>query len=362
MSRLQYIDSTQNLSTACAAIAACQQLGVDTEFVRERTFFARLCLIQIATHDEIFLIDPLAFDDLELLWQALDQNTLILHAARQDLEIIGQTAKRLPTTVRDTQIMAALAGFAPQIGYAALVRELIGVELDKSKTRTDWSRRPLDASERAYAGADVAHLDALHGQLAEKLSAMGRLEWAQDDSQALLAPALYDNPAELAWQRVKGLSRLPPAQRSTAMALAAWRESVAVDRNLPRQWVLRDSELLAIAAQYRFNGEPPRGFEDRNTERRHAGAIQRYLDAQRDRLPEAVAGRGRPDPAERERTDRTAALVAAVAADLGVEAEVIASMREIRAVSAGKRDARLFQGWRRSLVGESVLAELDRSS
>ncbi|MEM1262278.1 MAG: HRDC domain-containing protein [Pseudomonadota bacterium] len=355
---MHVVNTATELADVCARLTACTELSIDTEFVRERTFFAKLCLLQIGTADGIWLIDPLAIDDLEPLWAMLATTPLVLHAGRQDLEVSWQASGRLPSTVLDTQVMAGLAGYAPQIGYAALVKTLLDIELDKSKTRTDWSRRPLDADELAYAAADVAHLGDIRALLDEKLASLGRQTWAREDTLSLLEPALYNTDTSEAWRRVKGLSRLAPSARRSAMALARWREQTAVEKNLPRQWVLRDSELLAIAERYRFDGRAPQGFENAATERRYARKIQRFLDENRDTLPEPAPPSPRPDPTERELVKRLGKAVAARAAELGVEPEVLAPMRELRSSAKGERDLRVFSGWRRRVVGDALLAVL----
>ena len=356
------VTTSAALEHACDSMTAGTELHVDTEFVRERTYFARLCLIQIRSGDSTWLVDPLAIDSLDALWQVFDSMPLVFHAARQDLEILQQTAGRLPATVLDTQVMAALAGYAPQIGYAGLVKTLLDIDVDKSKTRTDWSRRPLDDEELAYAAADVAYLGELRHRLADELDGHGRLAWAEEDSRALLAPDLYDNDLDAAWQRVKGIGRLQPKQRSVAMLLARWREQKAIERNLPRQWILRDSEILAIAATYGFDGRPPAGFEDKATERRHARAIDQFLMDNKDALPPPPPTRERPDAAERDLARYLGSVVAGIAGELGMEAEVLASMREVRAAAAGERDLKMLSGWRRGVVGEAVLKELDSAA
>ncbi|MEM8982623.1 MAG: hypothetical protein AAGC71_06330 [Pseudomonadota bacterium] len=355
---MHFVDTTAALADVCANLAGSDRLSVDTEFVRERTFFAKLCLLQVATPDGIWLIDPLAIDDLEPLWALIGTTTLVLHAGRQDLEVCWQASGRLPKAVLDTQVMAGLAGFAPQIGYAALVKTLLDIDLDKSKTRTDWSRRPLDADELAYAAADVEHLGDIRQRLDDQLAGLGRQTWALEDTQSLLEPRLYKVDTTLAWQRVKGLSRLAPTARRAAMAMASWREQMAIDKNLPRQWVVRDTELLAIAERYQFDGRPLKGFENAATERRYARKLQRFLDENRNSLPEAVPPSARPDPAERDLVKQLGKSVASTATAMNVEPEVLAPMRELRAAARGERDLRVFSGWRRGVVGDSLLAEL----
>ncbi len=359
MSRLNYVDTPAALDESIAIFDTAPSLNVDTEFLRERTYFAQLCLVQVGIADTAWLFDPQRLD-LAPLWDLLDTKLLVFHAARQDLEIFGQTAAHLPSSVMDTQIMAGLAGFAPQIGYASLVEKLTGVQLDKSKTRTDWSRRPLDDDELAYAAADVTHLGTIYQQLTDTLTDLGRLDWAREDSGALLKPSLYDNDATLAWQRVKGLSRLPPKARAVAVALAEWREETAVARNLPRQWVLKDAEVLALADSYVRGDQDLAGFDNRSSERRHRKTVQSYLAGRADSMPEVPEPRERPDAKTRDDVKRLSRRVNAIAEELGIEAEVLVSMRELRAVVAGENGGRLFSGWRGDVVGAAVREEIDR--
>ena len=230
-------------------LQGASRLAVDTEFMRESTYRAQLCLVQIASDTDCYLVDPLAGLDLAPLFATLADRARpkILHAARQDLEVLLQTGGFVPAPVFDTQVAAALLGLPPQAGYAELVARQLGHSIDKGQTRTDWSRRPLSAAQLAYAADDVHHLLQLHTELAMALEARGRSAWHAEECAALENPALYRTEPGDAWRRFKGLGRLRPPEQSVARALAAWREERAIASDKPRGWILTDEAVLALA-------------------------------------------------------------------------------------------------------------------
>ncbi|MFZ1870067.1 MAG: HRDC domain-containing protein, partial [Steroidobacteraceae bacterium] len=245
---LQPIADTADAVTELAARLARQtSIGLDTEFLRERTYRAELCLLQVSAGDDAVCVDPIAVTDLTALASPLTAAGIVkvMHASRQDLEVL-LPAVGLVCPVFDTQIAAALAGFAAQIGYAELTRRLLGVELPKAHTRTDWSRRPLSPEQIEYAIDDVRHLVPLKLTLEEQLNKLGRLSWLAEELAGLAdARALVTNPEE-AWRRLKGLRGLDPSRQRLARGLAAWRERRAVERNRPRGWILDDAALREL--------------------------------------------------------------------------------------------------------------------
>jgi ribonuclease D len=332
-------------------------VGVDTEFMREKTFFAELCLVQVATGSEIYCVDPLTGHDMSLFWNALMQDTWVVHSGRQDIEVVYQTAAKMPDRIFDTQIAAGLLGYAPQMGYASLVKELFDVEIDKSHTRANWSRRPLPDAYLHYAAEDVEYLLPALDVLTERLDRKGRLGWAEEDSAALLNPALYDIDPMLAIGRLKGARNLRGRRRAAATRLAAWRESEALRANRPRQWIARDSALLDVASTL------PDSIDALSTiDGLTAGLIRRSGSA----ILAAVAASGndntgyRPPSAPNE--DQKVLLkkiqkyVAECAADMGLAAETVASKRDLSAVIiGGDRNSKVLSGWRRGLVGDKLL-------
>jgi ribonuclease D len=222
-----YVDTPAALDSLCAQLADASWFALDTEFLREKTYYPKLCLLQIATPDVVACVDPLALDDLAPLLALLaDRNiTKVLHSARQDMEIFYHLTGSPHAPVFDTQIAAPLLGLADQIGYANLVKEMLGVTLDKLHTRADWSLRPLGEEQLRYAADDVIYLAALYQPLLERLQSHGRLEWLDEDFRQLASPELYAINPENAWLKVKGGNRLKGASLSILQALANFRSA-----------------------------------------------------------------------------------------------------------------------------------------
>ena len=245
-----WIDRPDALAAAAARwLAAADDVALDTEFVFERTYRPRLGIVQIAVAGEIALIDAVRIPDLSALGPLLADpaRRKLLHSGSGDLPILRRAGGVALRGLLDTQIAAAFAGLGPSLSYAALVKTLLGVELAKHETRTDWLRRPLSPDQLRYAAEDVEYLPAVAADLEERLRVLGRLEWALEDS-ATLATLDGDTPdPEVAWRRVKGMDRLPASARAVARSLAAWREREADRLDLARPFLLRDETLLAIA-------------------------------------------------------------------------------------------------------------------
>ncbi len=350
-----------DLQSLLAGVAQAPVVALDTEFVRESTYYAQLCLLQVATADHIACVDPLADIALDEFWQVVlrARPLTLMHAGRQDLELIWQHTGRLPEALFDTQVAAALLGHPAQIGYAGLVQRLLDVSLDKSHARTDWSRRPLAQDKLAYAADDVRYLLQIHALLEAQLHARGRLAWAQEDCAALLNPDLYQNPPDQAWHRVKGLRRLQGRGRAAARALAAWRETTAEWLDRPRRWVMSDEQLLALAAALPADAEAMaevRGLP--------AGLVRRRGDellAVLAQVPDSVADEIDPlplDDAEKSQLNRLATLTRKLADELGIEPEVLATRAELTAAARGGREGRIFQGWRGEVLGDRLLEVL----
>ena len=336
------------------------RLGLDTEFMRERTYFAQLCLLQVSTPEDVLCLDPLAPGDFTESWTTLLDAEWVLHSGRQDIEVIYQAAGRMPAGVFDTQIAMGLLGYPPQAGYATMVKELFDKELPKSQTRADWSKRPLSEAMLRYAAEDVEFLLPAHDLLCRRLAALGRESWAEEDSRRLLDTALYDIDATAAADRLKGAGQLRGRARRAAVALAGWREQRAISSDKPRRWILQDAPLLQIAI-------------DNPGSDRELAAI--------DGLPESTARRAGRDLLDILRTaesgtddyepparpdDRQKALlkdmqraVAAVAKELGVAAEIVAPRRELVGLLNGDRRGRAMTGWRQPLIADRLLNLLD---
>jgi ribonuclease D len=244
-----FIDSDAALREHCARWRQRPWLAVDTEFVRVDTYYPILCLVQISDGAQAACIDLLALPDAAPLWDLLAEPRVIkvLHAASQDYEIFVQHSGRCPAPLFDTQIAATLLGIGDQIGYAGLIENMLGITVDKSLSRTDWSKRPLSEAALAYAAADVEHLAEIFPRLQQQLAESGRLGWLAEDCARACDPDHYRTRPQDAWRRLKGLARLPLPAQAVAAALAEWREAEAQTRNRPRKWILEDEPIYRIA-------------------------------------------------------------------------------------------------------------------
>jgi len=337
-------------------------LALDTEFVRERTYYPRLCLVQAALGGEILLLDALAIPDGGALARELADagRRKLVHAARQDIEALLPLTGEPLAPAFDTQQAAALLGFPAQVGYAELVRQLLGVELAKGHARTDWARRPLSREQLAYAADDVRYLPALASALEERLTAAGRRGWLEEESAALRDVALYRVEPNEAWRRLKGLERLDAPALPAARALAAWRERRAMARDLPRGWILPDAAVLELAALRprtpealkRIDSVPP------GTAARAADELLAAIAAPAGNVEPVGEGSGRPGPEQVRLQKVLQERLTEIAAGLAIQPEVLATRRELAALARGARDVPSLRGWRRSAVGERLLAAL----
>jgi ribonuclease D len=360
---LQHIADTADAVTELAArLAQHASIGLDTEFLRERTYRAELCLIQASAADDARCIDPIAVPDLGALAAPLTAPGVVkvMHASRQDLEVL-LPALGLVRPVFDTQIAAALAGFAAQIGYAELVRRLLGIELSKAHTRTDWSRRPLSPEQIEYALDDVRHLVPLQGLLEERLEKLGRTAWLSEELAALEDARTLATDPEEAWRRIKGLRGMDPARERLARGLAAWRERRAIERNRPRGWILDDAALREMIvrvprslAALEAIPELPAGVL------RHCGEelLACIAAAAVPDPPPPMDTRQRPDPAKSGLVKRLGAVNQAVATELGISPEMLTTRRDLERLADGCEDIAALKGWRRAVIGAKLLAAL----
>ena len=358
-----WIERDDELTDLAQRLSAQPQIGVDTEFLREKTFFPKLCLLQIAAGEEIFCVDAMRcrLDPLLPPFTA-DATRKIVHAARQDLEALYFPTRRVMTPIFDTQIAAGCVGLKPQIGYAELASTLLGVRLTKEHTRTDWSRRPLSPEQLSYAADDVRYLAGIAELLEGRLRELGREAWVAEDCAALADTRLYEPPPAASWERLRGIAQLDPEPRARAKAIAVWRERLARDRDLPRSWILADAAIFDIAfanpasaaALYEVSGIPP------SFNRQFAASLVEALQQQAraavvDSAPRQDA---RPTDAQKALLNRLIGVVDARAAELGLSAEILAPRGELKALALGNRDGRALQGWRRGEIGESLLSNL----
>lgn len=356
------ITTATALAELAAHLESAGSVGLDTEFLRERTYRAELCLVQVSSPSDAACVDPIALPDLTPLARMLTAPaiTKVMHASRQDVEVLFPIAG-LVRPVFDTQIAAALTGLPAQIGYGELVRRLLGRELSKSHTRTDWSRRPLSPDQIEYALDDVRYLLPLKSQLEEQLERGGRLPWLAEELRGLEDGRNIAMEPEEAWLRVKGLRSLDPARERLAQQLAAWRERRASEHNRPRGWILADAALRDIVMQVPRSAEALAGIPElpAGVLRHCAAELLDCIHAARvpDPAP-PINSRTRPDPARNALVKKLATLNQSIAADLGLSPEVLATRRDLEQLADGRRDVGVLRGWRLGVVGERMLAAL----
>jgi ribonuclease D len=363
MPEVIWIEREEELAGLAHALERSGAIGLDTEFMRERTFFPGLCLLQLAAGAQIWCVDTLRCGSLDPLVPALTApgHPKIIHSARQDLEAFYLNVRRVISPIFDTQIAAGCIGLKPQIGYADLVKTLLDVSLPKGQTRTDWSRRPLTAAQLEYAADDVAYLNEVANRLRERLRALGREQWVIEDCRMLEDPSLYEPDPADAWKRLRSLQKLPPAVRARAKVLAVWREKTARLKNLPRGWVLDDEALFRTAES--LPATPAALAATLSSRRPMSGALaEDLLEALRDSASAAMdtapAADMRPTPEQKAVADRLARVVDAHAAALAVSSEILATRGELKALAMGSRDVAALKGWRGAEIGEKLLAAL----
>lgn len=353
------ITRTADLPALIEPLARASFVALDTEFLRERTYFAKLCLVQLAFDDRAAAVDPLNVD-LDPLLDCLYAPRLlkVLHAARQDLELFYDVRGAVPGPVFDTQIAAAYLGLDEQIGYGALVQQELGVTLSKAHTRTDWSARPLSAEQLQYAHDDVQHLHTLYPRLRERLEKLKRLAWVEEDCAALSNATLYANAMERIHLRIKQGQQLSLAAQKALRALAIWREEKARSRNLPRGWVARDADLMTLAelpsaeAIAACEALPP-------SLRQRAATLGDIVQQARHSADTTPLWPARPNFTGAQQTllDRMLAHVRARAQQLGISPSLLATRRDLERFVLGETPA-FLRGWRAEIIADDLRAVL----
>jgi ribonuclease D len=364
------ITEASGLEEVVAGARAAGSIGMDTEFLREKTYRAKLCLVQIATTDTIYLIDPVGGLDLSDVAALIadDDIEIIVHAGKQDFELFYEEYEVVPSRVFDVQLAAAFAGYGSSLPYGRLVGELAGVQLVKGESYTDWCRRPLTDAQTRYAADDVRYLRDIFDRLTKDLHDLGRAEWAQEEMRRQFEQAeAYRFDPDGAWRRVSGRGSLSPRQLTVLKEVARWREETASGRNVPRGWLVRDPSLVEIARRGPSSmGELKaiRGFNAREAERsareiieavktgRQAKAIESAPTPPKSAQARARMLSGLADAVVRARCER-----AKIATELVTNrAELENLLAEVVNGSLEESRHRLLDGWRRDLAGEAVLA------
>ncbi|MAQ55424.1 MAG: ribonuclease D [Rhodospirillales bacterium] len=358
------ITTTNELVDACSLLSIADYLTVDTEFMRETTFWPKLCLLQIAGPNHAFAIDPLAKNiNLEPVLKLLADKSItkVMHAARQDMEIFYHLTGSLPQPLFDTQIAAMVCGFGDQVGYESLVSKLNGTRIDKSSRFTDWSRRPLSNEQLEYALGDVTHLRPVYDKLLKRIEKTGRFEWIEEETNLLCNPDIYRIDPEQAWRRLKP-KKNDSRYLAVLQAVAKWRENEALTRNVPRNRVVRDEILLQIASR------PPK---DKKSLERVRGLSNGFSNgAYGESLLEAIS-KGMALPLEiapvakikpelpsgiGPLTDLLKVLLKQKCEENHVAQKLVANVNDLERIAADNdADVLALKGWRRNLFGEDAL-------
>lgn len=361
---MQIITTTDDLKRACEGLKGCAYVTVDTEFMRESTFWPKLCLIQMAAPEgEAIIVDAVADLDLAPFFKLMADETIVkvFHAARQDVEIVHHMADIIPHPLFDTQVAASVCGYGESVGYEALVRQIADGQIDKTHRFTDWSRRPLSEAQLEYAAADVTYLRPIYEALSQKVEKLGRGEWIAEEMAILTAPSTYRTEPEDAWKRLKMKVR-KPRDLAILKALAEWREREAQSRDVPRSRVLKDDALYEVAmhgpdseqALGRLRGVP-KGFERSSSGREIVEIVKGVKARPQDELPRVP----KPDGARRASgpvTDLLKVLLKHVADRNHVASRLIANAEEVEAIAADDNaDVPAMHGWRRELFGDKAL-------
>jgi ribonuclease D len=361
---MEVITNTGDLARACERLAKHPVITVDTEFLRETTYYPLLCVIQLASPDEAIVVDALAGGIDIAPFFALMSNEAVLkvfHAARQDIEIIWHRAGILPHPIFDTQVAAMVLGYGDSIAYDALVEKVTGHRPDKTHRFTDWSRRPLSKEQIAYAEADVTHLRDVFKALDADLKKRGRNEWVSEEMEVLTSPRTYDNEPSRAWERLKSRVR-KPKELAVLMEVADWREREAQSRDVPRSRVLKDDAISDIVTHAPTSLERlahlrsiPKGFERSRWGSDIVAAVERGLALDPQSLPKIDKPRG--NSAGSATVELLKVLLRMTAEKNHVAAKVIATIDDLEQISMDDAaEVPALHGWRRELFGESALA------
>ena len=361
---MDLISTSDDLAAVCARMAKHPFVTVDTEFLRETTYYPLLCVAQMASPEEAVVVDALATGlDLSPLFALMANESIIkvFHAARQDIEIVWNMAKTIPHPIVDTQVAAMVLGYGNSISYDQLVQRITGDTLDKSHRFTDWTRRPLSDAQIAYALSDVTHLRDVYLKLAEDLDKRGRNNWVEAEMEVLTSPETYRADPERAWERLKSRVR-KPKELAVLMEVAAWREREAQTRDVPRGRVIKDDVIGDIAVQAPTSIERlghlrslPKGFERSRWGEQIIEAVKRGLERDPKTLPRLE--RFRPAANGAATVELLKVLLRMTAERHGVAAKVIATIDDLDRIAADdEADVPALKGWRRDLFGEKALA------
>lgn len=360
-----YVDSPDKLESLCGYLADQPWMALDTEFLRERTYYPKFCLLQVSAGDLLACVDPLSLPTLDPLFDVIYQDSIakVFHSARQDLEIFYNLRGSVPGNIFDTQLAAPLLGHAESIGYASLVSGMLGTNLSKSHTRTDWSKRPLSDNQVQYAIDDVLYLGHIYVTMREQLAELDRLSWLAEDFARLSDPSIYVVDPDNSWQRIRAAHRLSGARLSVVQTLAKWREETARRENIPRNWLLKDNVILDLARMQTVTPEELaglRGIGERTT-RKFGKKICALTEESRQRQPHDLANK----PPQKQKTPEQEALVDVLFALVRMRAHAesmnpssLAAKSDLEQFLLDRDQCKLIKGWRKALIGEELDAFL----
>lgn len=363
---IQYIDTPEQLSKLCEQIKKEPWLALDTEFLREKTYYSKFCLLQIATPEWVACIDPIALPTLDILFDVLYSPSIVkvFHSSRQDLEIFYQLTGKLPEPLFDTQIAAPLLGFQENPGYAMLVSSMLNINLNKAHTRADWSKRPLIEAEIQYAADDVIYLCKIYQMMLKQLADLGRTDWLERDFAELTNPNLYEVKPENAWLKIKGKNKLTGKQLSIVQALTEWREKTAQSEDRPKSWLLRDEMLFDIAKlQPETVAELAniRGINERSVNR-YGTELCQIITAAKNHLPIPLNEKGRPAKKTQQQEailDILTALVRIRAEENSLNPMILATRKDLEVLLFNDdEECPLLHGWRFKMAGKELVGLL----
>jgi ribonuclease D len=357
-----YIDSHQKLADFCTSIETADYCAIDTEFVREKTYYPVLALIQIATEQHMGCIDPLAFGDFEPFKKILKNPDLIkvFHSSSQDLEILFQNYNQIPTPVFDTQLAAAVLGYNHQISYADLVQQVTKVQLEKKYTRANWVHRPLTEGELDYAMDDVRYLMPVYRHLKAELEVKNRVSWIETELQAMSSGSNYQLDTTQLWKKLKGAQKLKGVHLQIASLLCQWREQLAQQKNLPKRWVIKDELIFDIARLKPGSASELASIRDANERfvEQYAKTVldiittAQTIDAsewpKQDKLKVLTSG-------QQSIGDCLMALCREIAEDNNIALATLATRKDIDSLIINRKNSQLSQGWRFEMAGEKLL-------
>ncbi len=353
----KFIDSQKSLDELVSKLEHEKIIGIDTEFVRTRTYFPKLCLIQIASANTMSCIDCLVGLDMSKLWSLIYSQDIekVLHSGSQDLEIFYMINKTLPSNIFDTQIAASLLGYPTQIGIKNLLMEELSISISKSETRSDWSKRPLDKKQIIYAIDDIAYLLKLSASLKKKLKLKKRLHWNTEDCKGMLKLRTGLMDQGNVWKKIPGINKLKLNESYIAISLANWRETAAAKKNIPRKWLMEDSDLIQLSKininslkTIDLNWLIGKNFNDQDI-----NEIEKLIKNPEKNIKTNLSGRKKG----RNYYEKNNKLIQKItkeikkqSSELGITQEVLATKKDVIGL-VNKDESRLNSGWRKSILG-----------